>query len=508
VLDYYVGQKATLEQGLASYTETQGKGFICWRFLINEAAKAAATARGSGGGGVVPGGGGGGGGADADSDKQQIISVVDDAESTRSALLDDQTATLQGIGPLLGLANFVVGERVGKRHQPVAGNRYYGVNSAVFRMKLRGAPSDDAADVTVKAVYNPMDIASVDLTGVFGSDFAVTEDPDRFHPNIVRCLGHFVGKASQATLGPSWDADPEFIRDSTLFIVMETMSMSLKQLITSRQTAGGSGGGGDSGGGGGGGGDGEPTAPPPPPPPLSRTHTTRPWYLCQITPDCCVPMLTSIVDLIRFGGFSSAIYCFTETPVSAFVIQSPEFGVIMQRLLRAVVHLTSKRIVHRDIKPDNILVDVSPEGAVRMVKLADFGECLDCVADDIDDFQMPFVRPEPSRGGSPMYLAPEVMVAKSVSMKQYTDKQVDIDYSKNDVFACGMVAHYMLTGGGADAFSADHPGYSAETYNKLPAGCCPDAVATLVWNMVNPDAKLRLSANEALCLIDGIDTFF
>jgi hypothetical protein len=33
-------------------------------------------------------------------------------------------------------------------------------------------------------------------------------------------------------------------------------------------------------------------------------------------------------------------------------------------------------------------------------------------------------------------------------------------------------------------------------------------VATLVWNMVNPDAKLRLSANEALRQIDGIDAFF
>jgi len=128
-------------------------------------------------------------------------------------------------------------------------------------MKLRGAPAGHA-DVTVKAVYNAMDIASVDLTAVFGSDFAVTEDPDRFHPNIVRSLGHFVGKASQATLGKSWDADPEYIRDSTLFIVMETMSMSLKQLISSRQTAGDGGGDDGAGGGGSGGGsDGELIAP-------------------------------------------------------------------------------------------------------------------------------------------------------------------------------------------------------------------------------------------------------
>jgi len=33
VLDYYVHQKDKLQQGLASYSETQGKGFICWRFI-------------------------------------------------------------------------------------------------------------------------------------------------------------------------------------------------------------------------------------------------------------------------------------------------------------------------------------------------------------------------------------------------------------------------------------------------------------------------------------------
>jgi len=35
VLDYYVRRKALLEQGVESYAEAQGQGFICWRF-INE----------------------------------------------------------------------------------------------------------------------------------------------------------------------------------------------------------------------------------------------------------------------------------------------------------------------------------------------------------------------------------------------------------------------------------------------------------------------------------------
>lgn len=43
VLDYYVNHRDKLQSGLSNYTETQGKGFVCWRFLIHqeESAKAA-----------------------------------------------------------------------------------------------------------------------------------------------------------------------------------------------------------------------------------------------------------------------------------------------------------------------------------------------------------------------------------------------------------------------------------------------------------------------------------
>jgi hypothetical protein len=40
VLSYYVRHKHKLQDSLASYSEAQGKGFICWRFLMNEAVKA------------------------------------------------------------------------------------------------------------------------------------------------------------------------------------------------------------------------------------------------------------------------------------------------------------------------------------------------------------------------------------------------------------------------------------------------------------------------------------
>jgi hypothetical protein len=40
VLEYYCNHKEQLQRGLEQYNETKGKGFICWRFLMNEASKA------------------------------------------------------------------------------------------------------------------------------------------------------------------------------------------------------------------------------------------------------------------------------------------------------------------------------------------------------------------------------------------------------------------------------------------------------------------------------------
>jgi hypothetical protein len=39
VLDYYVNHKQKLEESLKSYDGAQGKGFVCWRFLMKEAGK-------------------------------------------------------------------------------------------------------------------------------------------------------------------------------------------------------------------------------------------------------------------------------------------------------------------------------------------------------------------------------------------------------------------------------------------------------------------------------------
>jgi serine/threonine protein kinase len=79
---------------------------------------------------------------------------------------------------------------------------------------------------------------------------------------------------------------------------------------------------------------------------------------------------------------------------------------IITQLMKGVAHIHSKGIIHRDIKPDNVLF--LEEGSFENLKLADFGLStefsqqwsLNCVS---------------SKVGTALYMAPEVFEEKSYS---------------------------------------------------------------------------------------------
>jgi serine/threonine protein kinase len=69
--------------------------------------------------------------------------------------------------------------------------------------------------------------------------------------------------------------------------------------------------------------------------------------------------------------------------INNFIYSDIEILFYLKQLLQSITFLKSNKLVHRDIKPDNIIID-----KFGILKLIDFGFCID--VSDFDDFKVPF----------------------------------------------------------------------------------------------------------------------
>jgi serine/threonine protein kinase len=148
----------------------------------------------------------------------------------------------------------------------------------------------------------------------------------------------------------------------------------------------------------------------------------------------------NIVQVQSYGIFAELPYVAMEfldgEPLEALLkdglpIESALAFDIMTQVLQALAYAHGLGVVHRDLKPDNVVLVLRPNGGV-LVKLLDFGLAKFLSPDD-----------DPVKGanltmlgmvmGTPLYMAPEQAAGKSVD-------------ARVDVYAAGCVLFEMLAG--------------------------------------------------------------
>jgi serine/threonine-protein kinase len=149
----------------------------------------------------------------------------------------------------------------------------------------------------------------------------------------------------------------------------------------------------------------------------------------------------NIVDLYDFGSsLDGRVYfamqlCAGETLAARLRrghLEWPAAAHVAIEVARALEAIHAARLVHRDVKPENLILDSAKGSETPAVKLVDFG-----LAAPASRGLPPEQRRRLARGfvvqGTPEYMAPE----------QVADEDVD---GRADVYALGCVLYEMLTG--------------------------------------------------------------
>ena len=164
---------------------------------------------------------------------------------------------------------------------------------------------------------------------------------------------------------------------------------------------------------------------------------------------------------------------------------------ILHQVTQGLAYLHDNKIIHRDIKPHNILIYVD-EGSEPLMKLADFGICSILSVDN--GFTITnVVNPSGTRG----YMPPEMFESSRIP-----------DGYKVDIFALGCVFGLTLSIGGKHPFGKDEVDQSFWIKEKRPMLLCREELKdafshdelafSLIQSMVNAEPRERPTASEVL----------
>nr|7T4M_A Chain A, Serine/threonine-protein kinase PINK1, putative [Pediculus humanus corporis]7T4M_B Chain B, Serine/threonine-protein kinase PINK1, putative [Pediculus humanus corporis]7T4M_C Chain C, Serine/threonine-protein kinase PINK1, putative [Pediculus humanus corporis]7T4M_D Chain D, Serine/threonine-protein kinase PINK1, putative [Pediculus humanus corporis]7T4M_E Chain E, Serine/threonine-protein kinase PINK1, putative [Pediculus humanus corporis]7T4M_F Chain F, Serine/threonine-protein k len=157
---------------------------------------------------------------------------------------------------------------------------------------------------------------------------------------------------------------------------------------------------------------------------------------------------------------------------------------LLSQLLEAVAHMNIHNISHRDLKSDNILVDLSEGDAYPTIVITAFGCCL---CDKQNGLVIPYRSEDQDKGGNRALMAPEIANAKPGTFSW-------LNYKKSDLWAVGAIAY--------EIFNIDNPFYDktmkllSKSYKEEDLPELPDTIPFIIRNLVSN--MLSRSTNKRL----------
>lgn len=153
---------------------------------------------------------------------------------------------------------------------------------------------------------------------------------------------------------------------------------------------------------------------------------------------------------------------------------------MIYNLANALSYLHSLNIVHRDVKPENLLIFQHQDGS-KSLKLADFGLAVELKEDKIFEVC-----------GTPTYVAPEILSESGYGLKV-------------DVWAAGVIVYILLCG--FPPFANDDNDQD-DLFDQILSGHfefkkpywdeISNAPKELISKMLIPDPDLRFSARQVM----------
>ncbi|XP_023247402.1 serine/threonine-protein kinase GA29083-like [Copidosoma floridanum] len=178
------------------------------------------------------------------------------------------------------------------------------------------------------------------------------------------------------------------------------------------------------------------------------------------------------MEFIKGGDLFDAI-------ASAVRFSEEDASIMVSHLCHALAYLHSHDIVHRDVKPENLLVQISDQ-RIQCLKLADFG-----LAQIVTE-------PLYTVCGTPTYVAPEILAEVGYGLKI-------------DVWAAGVIL-YILLCGFPPFVSTDNE--QEKLFEKILCGqyeftspywdSISSSAKELILNMLQAQPELRFSAEDVL----------